>query len=228
MVNDGPQPLPGPQLAPVAEKSLPAKCKPGALAYCPTMDLIALATDDDELRVFRLNGQRVFGGSFCGDPYLDEMQNGEIRGLVWRSNGKLSFLAWFLIENTWELTLLGHLLAVACADGTIRIINSYSGKTVHHYPVSSPQGDTSAAGPDKQPAKITCLGWGVNFTDTKSAQRHLDDAAGQLTIDDLMSPNTHPSKAASLLKADLPRELASLDIESSLPKLSTLPGTGGE
>lgn len=37
-----------------------------------------------------------------------------------------------------------------------------------------------------------------------------------------------PSKAAAFLKADLPRELALLDAESSLPKLSTLPGTGGE
>lgn len=88
------------------------------------------------------------------------------------------------------------------------------------------QGDASS--PGKEPSKITCLGWGVNFTDIKSAQLHLDDAAGQLTVEDLLSPNTHPSKAASLLKADLPRELASLDIESSLPKLSTLPGTGGE
>lgn len=124
------------------------------------------------------------------------------------------------------LTVLGHLLAVACGDGTIRIINSYSGKTVHHYSVCL-QGDTEAIA-DKRSATITCLGWGVNFTDTKSAQRHLEDAAGQLTVEDLLSPNTHPSKAASLLKADLPRELASLDIESSLPKLSTLPGTGGE
>lgn len=89
MVNDYPHPHPGPRLASVAEKSLPAKCKPGSLTYCPTMDLIALATDDEELRVFRLNGQRVFGGSFCGDPYLDETQNGEIRGLIWRSNGEV-------------------------------------------------------------------------------------------------------------------------------------------
>lgn len=56
----------------------------------------------------------------------------------------------------------------------------------------------------------------------------MEDAAGQLTVEDLLSPNAVPSKAAALLKADLPRELASLDAENSLPKLSTLPGTGGE
>lgn len=82
-----------PQLSPIAEKSLPAKCKPGSLTYCPTMDLIALVTDDDELCVFRLNGQRVFGGSFKGDPYLGEDEaDGEIRGLAWKNNGNLSFL----------------------------------------------------------------------------------------------------------------------------------------
>lgn len=52
------------------------------------MDLIALATDDEELRVFRLNGQRVFGGSFCGDPYLDDVKDGEIRRVIWRGNGE--------------------------------------------------------------------------------------------------------------------------------------------
>jgi anaphase-promoting complex subunit 4 len=90
----------GPQLTPVGEKSLPAKCKPSTLAYCPSMDLIALATDDDELRVFRLNGQRVFGGSFKGDPYLGEDEaDGEVRALAWKGNG--------------ECDLSFHVLAVA-------------------------------------------------------------------------------------------------------------------
>lgn len=82
----------GPQLTPVGEKSLPAKCKPQAVAYCPTMDLIALATEDEELRVFRLNGQRVFGGSFGGDPYLGEdEEDGEIRGMAWKGDGEFEF-----------------------------------------------------------------------------------------------------------------------------------------
>ena len=77
-----------PQLTTVGEKSLPAKCKPSTLAYCPSMDLIALATEDDELRVFRLNGQRVFGGSFKGDPHLGEDgADEEVRALAWKGNG---------------------------------------------------------------------------------------------------------------------------------------------
>lgn len=79
----------GPQLTPVGEKSLPAKCKPSTLAYCPTMDLIALATEDEELRIFRLNGQRVFGGSFGGDPYMGEdEEDGEVRAVAWKGNGE--------------------------------------------------------------------------------------------------------------------------------------------
>ncbi|KAJ5764981.1 hypothetical protein N7520_004540 [Penicillium odoratum] len=195
-----------PQLTPVGEKSLPAKCKPNTLAYCPTMDLIALATEDEELRVFRLNGQRVFGGSFGGDPYLGEdEEDGEVRAVAWKGNGRL--------------------LAVACGDGTLRIISAYSGKTVHHFPVhraevSSPDAPVSP--------KVTCLGWGVNFTDSNAAQKRLLDSAGQVSVEDLLAPGIHPSKAAAMLKADLPRELALIDIESSLPKLSTLPATGAE
>lgn len=143
------------------------------------------------------------------------------------------------------LIVTGHLLAVACADDTIRIISSYSGKTVHHYPAyylqsqsQSQQGSDNnnnkddKEGTDEHANKalpnLTCLGWGTNFTDSKGAQRYLHEAAGQISVQDLLAPDVHPSKAAALLKADLPRELALLDVESSLPKLSTLPATGSE
>lgn len=68
----------------------------------------------------------------------------------------------------------------------------------------------------------------MNFTDCRVARAHLREAVGQVSVEDLLSPDVHPSKAAALLGADLPRELALLDVESSLPKLSTLPPTGGE
>ncbi|KAJ5359271.1 uncharacterized protein N7496_011684 [Penicillium cataractarum] len=198
-----------PQLTPVGEKSLPAKCKPSTLAYCPSMDLIALATDDDELCAFRLNGQRVFGGSFKGDPYLGEDEaDGEVRALAWKGNGRL--------------------LAVACGDGSVRIISAYSGKTVHHYQAFEEKKEEPAVTDQNPSPKVTCLGWGMNFTDSKAAQKHLQGAAGQISVEDLLTPGIHPSKAAAILKADLPRELALLDIESSLPKLSTLPATGAE
>lgn len=121
----------------------------------------------------------------------------------------------------------GRLLAVACGDGTVRIISSYSGKTVHHYPTYA-QDDAPSSIPAQPSPKTTCLGWGVNFTDSHAAELHLRNSAGQLSIEDLLSSSVHTSKAAALIKADLPRELALMDIESSLPKLSTLPATGSE
>lgn len=114
---------------------------------------------------------------------------------------------------------VGHLLAVGDGENKLRLISSYNGRTVHNY---------SCRSPDAGPARITSLGWGVNFTDSKSAYRHLQESDGALSAEDLLAPDTHPQKAVVLLKADLPRELALLDIESSLPKLSTLPATGGE
>jgi anaphase-promoting complex subunit 4 len=77
-------------------------------------------------------------------------------------------------------------------------------------------------------SRVTCVNWGVNFTDFKTTRAYLEDSNGQLTAEDLLVPDTDPVRAAMLLKADLPRELALLDVESSLPKLSTLSGSGNE
>jgi anaphase-promoting complex subunit 4 len=64
----------------VAQKVLPQAIKPGVLAYCPTMDLVALATRDEQVHVFRLNGQRVFG-------ITNKHQGCQILQLVWKPNG---------------------------------------------------------------------------------------------------------------------------------------------
>lgn len=68
------------------------------------MDLIALATDDEELRVFRLNGQKVFGGSFGGDPYLGEdEEDGEVRALAWKGNGENTLFSRASEQEAWML-----------------------------------------------------------------------------------------------------------------------------
>lgn len=143
------------------------------------------------------------------------------------------------------------MLAVADAENKIRIVNSYTGRTIHHFSCLSCGQDQYSVGPstststststnmnmnqerqkkekEKKNPRITCIGWGVNFTDPKAAQSHLRDGNGEIVVDDLLSPDTDPVKAAMQLKADLPRDLALLDVESSLPRLSTLAGTGSE
>lgn len=68
--------------ASIAEKSLQTKCKPGLLAYCPTMDLIALVDESDHVHVFRFNGQRVFGGGYGAEGL-------QVTGIRWKPNGEI-------------------------------------------------------------------------------------------------------------------------------------------
>lgn len=116
----------------------------------------------------------------------------------------------------------GHSLVVGCSDNDVRVLSAHSGKTVHYLECHS-----TSSPPVNSNAKISCIGWGVNFTDIKAAREYLQDAEGKLSVEDILTPGAHLPNAAQL-KADLPRELALLDIESSLPKLSTLPTTGNE
>ncbi|EEH15946.1 hypothetical protein PABG_06033 [Paracoccidioides brasiliensis Pb03] len=202
-----------PKLATLAEKTLASKCKPGSMSYCPTMDLIALASADERVDVFRLNGQRVFGGVYGGGGRGGSGR--EVRGLKWKGNG--------------------HLLAVVCSDNIIRILSAYSGKIVHQLPCGPLLASHSAASvppSSLSPAAdavtcVSCLGWGMNFTDDRSALKNLQDAERRITVQDLLTTHSQLSKIAQL-KADLPRELAMLDMERSLPKLSTLPSTGND
>lgn len=64
----------------VAELILPQRLKPGLLAYCPTMDLVAVATEDDQVQVFRLNGQKVFG-------VTKRTGNAVVTAICWKPNG---------------------------------------------------------------------------------------------------------------------------------------------
>lgn len=133
------------------------------------------------------------------------------------------------MENKWCSTLdlahctghidcsPGHTIALACTDNHVRLISAFSGKTVHELP-TRPQ----LLGP-----KTTCLGWAVNFTNNTATQRQLNDAGDDISLDDLLGLNADiPTLLKS--KANLPRELTLIDMETSLPKLSTLPATGGE
>jgi len=65
----------------LAEKVVQPAINPEHLAYCPTMDLIASATVDDQVSVYRLNGQKVFGVS-------SKTGLGKITGIRWKPNGR--------------------------------------------------------------------------------------------------------------------------------------------
>ena len=64
----------------LAEKVIQPAINPKHLAYCPTMDLIALVTLDEQVHIYRLNGQRVFGVS-------GKHSAGSVSSIQWKPNG---------------------------------------------------------------------------------------------------------------------------------------------
>lgn len=65
---------------PLAEKLVQPAVNPRHLAYCPTMDLIALASIDEHIHVYRLNGQRVFG-------IANKQSANKVNQIKWKPNG---------------------------------------------------------------------------------------------------------------------------------------------
>ena len=127
------------------------------------------------------------------------------------------------------------MLAIALSDGTILLIDSFTGKIAHQIlakipqPVSLP--DWSSNQPtDSSSAKTPTqskLFWSSHLASVNTTRAQLQDSDSEATLDDLLGLNADVSKLLNA-KANLPRPLAQLDIETSLPKLSTLPATGSD
>ena len=65
---------------PLADKVVQPAINPAHVAYCPTMDLVALATIDEHVQVYRLNGQKVFG-------IPNKQTSAQIDQIKWKPNG---------------------------------------------------------------------------------------------------------------------------------------------
>ncbi|TVY29164.1 Anaphase-promoting complex subunit [Lachnellula hyalina] len=166
----------------LSEKSLQHPVDPTLVAYCPSMDLIALTTTDQQVLIYRLNGQRVYGAARKAGPL-------KVESIRWKPNGKL--------------------LAISWSDGSVRLIGAESSKIVHQFST----GDNVNG--------VTCMGWGSNLTGKSSKSERKGDATWEelLGDEDVLAGNKVP--------LDLPRDLALIDIERSLPKLSVLAAGGG-
>ena len=64
----------------LSEKSLQHPADPTLVAYCPSMDLIALTTTDQQVLIYRLNGQRVYGAAQKAGPL-------KVESIRWKPNG---------------------------------------------------------------------------------------------------------------------------------------------
>ena len=188
----------------LAEKVVQVSIIPQHLEYCPTMDLIAAVTVDDLVQVYRLNGQKVFGNQ-------NKQGSSEVCRIKWKPNGES--LHWYWDRPCADTPLSGQCLATAYSNNSLSLTSAHTGKIIHYI-------DCSAY----SKSRICCLGWGVNFTDTKRMTEQIKDLEGEITLDDIISRN--PQIKAIDAIPDLPMDLAFLDIETSLPKLSPLSSAG--
>lgn len=108
-----------------------------------------------------------------------------------------------LIETNEHI--VGELLATASSDGSIDMYSVEGFKVVHSFTVLQ----------ENEQAVVTCLAWASNSKlglSTSKAVQRLESSWKQMLGDVQGAP-----------ALDLPRDLGALDVEMSLPKLSTLP-----
>ncbi|POS84396.1 hypothetical protein EPUL_003540, partial [Erysiphe pulchra] len=153
--------------------------------------------------------------SYC--PSIDLVALCTVKGhvSVYRLNGELVY-GTTQKPNDLQVDSLqwkpnGNLFATAWSDGCVRLVCVESGKTVHQFES------------DHQVSKVTCMGWCSNKTTNSAASIYINDTRG---IEKFIQNDNKDfcEDSASLL--DLPRDLFLIDIETSLPKLSTLPAGG--
>ncbi|KAF2756810.1 hypothetical protein EJ05DRAFT_418513, partial [Pseudovirgaria hyperparasitica] len=193
-----------------AEKALPVSIRPDLFAYCPTMDMLAIVTEEEVLEVYRLNGQRAFTRKRKHDSLV-------VQSICWKFNGKSIAIAW--------------------SDCTVDVLSTETGKL-------APQPLEARRGADvlSDATRISCLAWESNFINVHSIKSRVNsvsqdstDLIGEdLCTDDWDAPNTNISLNdviqghldSRLLDPtpDLPDQIALIDLERLLPKLSVLSG----
>ncbi|ESZ98045.1 hypothetical protein SBOR_1576 [Sclerotinia borealis F-4128] len=170
----------------LGEKTLHQTVNPELFVYCSSMDLIALGSTDQQVLIYRLNGQRVYGAA-------QKVNTLRVEKISWKPNG--------------------HLLAIAWSDGSVRLVGAESTKVVHHFYTTTD---------DQEFSGVTCMSWSSN-----TIGRRVEGKGSKLvpdTLKNIFKDESELSEGRAVL--DLPRDLALLDIEHSLPKLSVLPAGG--
>jgi anaphase-promoting complex subunit 4 len=201
------------QLLQQSEKILLHPIHPHLIAYCPSMDLVAIVTDEENLDVYRINGQRAFG-------LKRKSEDVNVDALQWEFNGKS--------------------IAVSWSDGSTDLVNAETGKVSHKdlmLPVAVGGGESME---EEVPSRVKCIGWSLNFIDVDTVKRRTgvktggdSDAFGQpttedwdafrdeTTIEDFLQ--RQPDFQSLDVAPDLPDQLAMMDMEMLLPKLPAIP-----
>jgi anaphase-promoting complex subunit 4 len=64
----------------IGEKALHNGANPLLVAYCPSMELLALGSSDQQVSLYRLNGQRVYNVAQKGTSLA-------VNRICWKPNG---------------------------------------------------------------------------------------------------------------------------------------------
>lgn len=110
---------------------------------------------------------------------------------------------------------LGLILAVAFSNSFVYLTNAHTGKLMHQIDFRAHAN-----------SQICCLGWGLNYGDVLTLRTTFEKAGAELSLDNLLDQRNKGAK--SHLPSDLPGDLAYLDIEQVLPRLSPLLSGGKE
>ncbi|KAK7545985.1 anaphase-promoting complex, cyclosome, subunit 4-domain-containing protein [Phyllosticta citricarpa] len=208
------EPAEAPSLMLQAEKALQQPIYPHLFSYCPTMDLVAVVAKDQNIDVYRLNGQRAFG--------LKRKMGGVVESICWKFNGQ-------------------H-LAVAWDDGSIDIVSSETGKTVkqvHREASSASLGDETSASKvsclgwgvnfidvdsvkDRTgSAKATSNGHDSTSSNLFGITDEWAERQDEVTLDDFLERQPDLQKLG--IAPDLPDQIALIDVQDVLPKLPVIP-----
>ena len=173
-------PWPTPVLSPPCSQFSPNKAlhtpmRGNLLAYCPTMDLIAVATGEERVYVYRLNGQRVLGLGNNRDVDL-AVRGAEVEARRYESTannwaGRSSAPRQILWDDAHAEDGSGQLLAVAWSDNAVRLINADSSKVVHQIDVAIGRDST-----------LSVLSWSVNFTNPREVRARIEGT--EIALDD--------------------------------------------
>ncbi|KAL1650708.1 hypothetical protein SLS58_000826 [Diplodia intermedia] len=208
------EPPEAPSLMLQAEKALPQPVRPRLISYCPTMDLVAVITQEETLDVYRLNGQRAFG-------LKRKTLESKVDSMCWKFNGQ-------------------H-IAVAWDDGSVDIVSSETGKTVKQVrreavgfaadDESPPRISSLAWGVNfidvaavKERTGVRTPGLSrssAQFDGVFDTTEDWDQKKEEVTLDDFLE--RQPDLAKLGLSPDLPDQIALIDVQDALPKLPLIP-----
>jgi anaphase-promoting complex subunit 4 len=83
----------------IGEKTLHNGANPRLLAYCPSMELLALGSTDQQVSLYRLNGQRVYNVAQKGTSLT-------VDRISWKPNGKPPIYFEELVADTPKASYL--------------------------------------------------------------------------------------------------------------------------